>query len=186
MAGSNPQYKIRCSGSTIMIGGQEFLSASDALELYISQYEDIGLVSKSKVYQRSANDLLNPKSALHMTAERSLETGVRGTENELELSDAKDTVNESLLKMKKSVALRAEGIYLQGFSYLSEVGARSLLHFDHQNWEILIPILMQSERTRCHFKWIKNYKKLAVKSCYIFVALIVHHKKLRNICIKSE
>ena len=112
MAGSNPQYKIRCSGSTIMIGSQEFLSASDALELYISQYEDIGLVSKSKVYQRSANDLLNPKSALHMTAERSLETGVRGTEKELELADAKDTVNESLLKMKKSVALRAEGTYL--------------------------------------------------------------------------
>ena len=138
MAGSNPQYKIRCNGSTIMIGSQEFLSASDALELYISQYEDIGLVSKSKVYERSANDLLNPKSALHMTAERSLETGVRGTEKELELADAKDTVNESLLKMKKSVALRAEGTYLQGFSYLSEVGAMGLLNLCKSNLTIKI------------------------------------------------
>ena len=111
-AGASPQYKIRCNGSTIMIGDQEFLSASDALELYISQYEDSGILSKPKVYKRSANDLLNPKSALHMTAERSLETGIRGTDKELELADAKDNVNESLLKMKKSVALRAEGMFV--------------------------------------------------------------------------
>ena len=41
-------------------------------------------------------------------------------------------------------------IYLQGFSYLSEVGARGLLnlgkkHLDHQNWENL----MQSKRINC-------------------------------------
>ena len=111
LRGTNPQFKIRCNGSTIMIGDQEFLSASDALELYISQYDDTNLLSKSKTYKRSANDLLNPKSALHMTAERSLETGIRGTEKELELADAKDSMNESLLKMKKSVALRAQGMY---------------------------------------------------------------------------
>ena len=41
---------------------------------------------------------------------------------------------------------------LQGFSYLSEVGARGLLnfgekHLDHQNWENL----MQSKRTGLPF-----------------------------------
>ena len=96
----------------IMIGGQEFLSASDALELYISQYEGTGLLSKQKTYTQTANDLLNPKSALHMTAERSLETGIRATDKELELADAKDSMNESLLKMKKSVALRAKGMFI--------------------------------------------------------------------------
>ena len=109
---TDSEYKIRCSSSTIMIGGQEFLSASDALEMYISQYEGTGLLSKPKTYTRSANELLNPKSALHMTAERSLETGIRATDRELELADAKDNMNESLLRMKKSVALRSQGMLM--------------------------------------------------------------------------
>ena len=52
--------------------------------------------------------------------------------------------------MPTNVAGKCE--YLQGFSYLSEVGARGLLnlgkkHLDHQNWENL----MQSKRTRPPF-----------------------------------
>ena len=103
-------YKIQCKGSSILIGSEEYLSATEALEAYISQYERQGLLcNKSGSYQRTVNDLLNPKSALHMTAERSLATGVRDTEKELKLADTKDSINESLLKMKKTMSLKAEG-----------------------------------------------------------------------------
>ncbi|KAL4227783.1 hypothetical protein ACF0H5_013219 [Mactra antiquata] len=103
------QYKIQCNASTILIGDREFLSATDALEVYLSQYDGFKVFTKlSSPYKRSANDLLNPKSMLHMTAERSLETGVRATETEMKLADQRDSINESLLNMKKSVTLKAE------------------------------------------------------------------------------
>lgn len=102
------QFKIQCSSSSILIGDREFLSATDALEAYLSQYESQAFFKSQPTYKRTVNDLLNPKSALHMTAERSLETGVRATPTELKLADQRDSINESLLNMKKSVALKAE------------------------------------------------------------------------------
>lgn len=121
------QYRIQCNTSSVLIGDREFLSATDALEAYLSQYdspafytklppyerpatESLALFKKQPPYKRTVNDLLNPKSALHMTAERSLETGVRATDTELRLADHKDSINESLLNMKKSVSLKAEGM----------------------------------------------------------------------------
>ncbi|XP_052276636.1 uncharacterized protein LOC127875922 isoform X3 [Dreissena polymorpha] len=101
------QYKIRCTPGSVLIGDREFLSATDALEAYLSQYDPLGFANQP-VYKRTVNDLLTPKSTLHMTAERSLETGVRATGTEMRLADQKDAINESLLKMKKSVALKAE------------------------------------------------------------------------------
>ena len=104
-------YKIQCNSSTIYIGDQEFLSATDALELYLSQYDNTAGLHGNQAYKRTVGDLLNPKSALHMTAERSLETGIRDTEKELKLADAKDSINDSLLQMKKTVNLQAQGKY---------------------------------------------------------------------------
>ena len=106
------QYKIQCNKSSVLIGDRKFLSATDALEAYLSQYESQGFLSNQPTYKRTVNDLLNPKSALHMTAERSLDTGIRATDKELHLADQKDSINESLLNMKKSVALKAEGMML--------------------------------------------------------------------------
>ncbi|XP_045215778.2 uncharacterized protein LOC123566021 isoform X2 [Mercenaria mercenaria] len=102
------QYRIQCNAGSILIGDREFLSATDALEAYLSQYETQGFLNNQPTYKRTVNDLLNPKSALHMTAERSLETGIRATDTELRLADQKDSINESLLNMKKSVSLKAE------------------------------------------------------------------------------
>lgn len=102
------QYKIHCMPGSILVGDREFLSATDALEHYLSQYEGQGFFSAQPVYKRTVNDLLDPKSPLRMTAERSLQTGVRATDKELTLADQKDSINQSLLNMKKSVSLQAE------------------------------------------------------------------------------
>ncbi|KAL3866991.1 hypothetical protein ACJMK2_044233 [Sinanodonta woodiana] len=61
-----------------------------------------------QMYKQTPSDLINPKSALHLTAERSLQTGVRDTDVELKLADTKDALNQSFEKMKKSVKFRAE------------------------------------------------------------------------------
>lgn len=103
------KYKIKCTPGSVIIGDQEFLSATEALEAYLTQYDKQGLFSSRPLYRKTVTDLLDPKSALHMTAERSLETGVRATGTELRLADQKEKINESLRKMKKSVALKAEG-----------------------------------------------------------------------------
>ncbi|WAQ98359.1 hypothetical protein MAR_022732 [Mya arenaria] len=107
LGAATSQYKIRCKPATVLIGDREYLSATDALEAYLGQYERQGLTTKP-AYKRTVNDLLNPKSSLHLTAERSLDTGIRATDTELRLADQKEAVNESLYKMKKSVALKAE------------------------------------------------------------------------------
>lgn len=103
------QYKIQCNTGSVLIGDREFLSATDALEAYLSQYDSQGFFNSQSTYKRTVGDLLNPKSPLRMTAERSLETGVRATDTELRLADQRDSINESLLHMKKSVSLKAEG-----------------------------------------------------------------------------
>lgn len=103
------KYKIKCTPGSVIIGDREFLSATEALEAYLTQYDKQGLFSSQPLYKKTVTDLLDPKSALHMTAERSLETGVRATGTELRLADQKEKINESLRKMKKSVALKAEG-----------------------------------------------------------------------------
>ncbi|XP_056021617.1 uncharacterized protein LOC125650973 isoform X3 [Ostrea edulis] len=100
--------RIRCNGSRIMVGNRDFTSASEALEAYLDQYA--GLTSKHKGrYRQNVSDLLDPKSPLHQTAERSLQTGIRDTAAELKLASARDSINESYDKMKRSMALRAEG-----------------------------------------------------------------------------
>ncbi|XP_062588143.1 uncharacterized protein LOC134249798 isoform X3 [Saccostrea cucullata] len=99
--------RIRCNGSRIKVGNRDFTSASEALEAYLDQYA--GLTSKHKGrYKQNVSDLLDPKSALHLTAERSLQTGVRDTATELQLATARESINESYDKMKRSMALRAE------------------------------------------------------------------------------
>jgi len=113
------QYKIRCTPASVLIGDREYLSATDALEAYLSQYDRAGLacagaglgLNSSAMYKRTVTDLLNPRSPLHMTAERSLTTGVRATDTELRLADQKEAMNESMRKMKRNVALKAEGNY---------------------------------------------------------------------------
>lgn len=70
----------------------------------------LGLTSKHKGrYRQNVSDLLDPKSPLHLTADRSLQTGVRDTPTELRLATARESINESYDKMKRNMALRAEG-----------------------------------------------------------------------------
>lgn len=102
------QYKIKCNASSILIGGKEFLSATDALEAYLSQYDSQGLHTNQSLYKKTVADLLNTKSALPIAGEHSLETSGQATDTEMRLADQKDYINESLLKMKKSLALKAE------------------------------------------------------------------------------
>lgn len=101
-------YKIQCNKGSVLIGDREFLSATEALEAYISQYEGRGLFSSTATYKRTVTDLFNPKSSLLMTAERSLQTGVRATEQELNLADTKQSINESFARMKKTVTLQSK------------------------------------------------------------------------------
>lgn len=90
-----------------MVGSRDFTSASEALEAYLDQYA--GLTSKHKGrYRQNVSDLLDPKSPLHLTADRSLQTGVRDTPAELRLATARESINESYDKMKRNMALRAE------------------------------------------------------------------------------
>lgn len=90
-----------------MVGSRDFTSASEALEAYLDQYA--GLTSKHKGrYRQNVSDLLDPKSPLHLTADRSLQTGVRDTPAELKLATARESINESYDKMKRNMALRAE------------------------------------------------------------------------------
>lgn len=99
--------RIRCNGSRIMVGSRDFTSASEALEAYLDQYA--GLTSKHKGrYRQNVSDLLDPKSPLHLTADRSLQTGIRDTPAELKLATARESINESYDKMKRNMALRAE------------------------------------------------------------------------------
>lgn len=93
-----------------MVGSRDFTSASEALEAYLDQYA--GLTSKHKGrYRQNVSDLLDPKSPLHLTADRSLQTGVRDTPAELKLATARESINESYDKMKRNMALRAEAGY---------------------------------------------------------------------------
>ncbi|XP_069137917.1 uncharacterized protein [Argopecten irradians] len=105
-SGYRPNCRIRCQGSRIHIGEREFISASEALQAYMDQYT--GLKPKGDKYDMNVTDLLDPKSVLHMTAERSLKTGVRATPTELKLAQSKDSINNSYDRMNKSSALRAE------------------------------------------------------------------------------
>ncbi|XP_060062779.1 uncharacterized protein LOC132543307, partial [Ylistrum balloti] len=104
--GCRPNCRIRCQGSRIQIGDREFISASEALQAYMDQYT--GLKPKGDKYDMNVTDLLDPKSVLHLTAERSLKTGVRATPTELKLAQSKDSINNSYDRMNKSSALRAE------------------------------------------------------------------------------
>lgn len=102
--------RIRCNGTRIMVGSRDFTSASEALEAYLDQYA--GLTSKHKGrYRQNVSDLLDPKSPLHLTADRSLQTGIRDTPAELKLATARESINESYDKMKRNMALRAEAGY---------------------------------------------------------------------------
>ena len=80
---------------------------------YVELFNDfvVGLTSKSKGhYRQNVSDLLDPKSPLHLTADRSLQTGVRDTQTEVKLANARESINESYDKMKRNMALRAEGM----------------------------------------------------------------------------
>lgn len=104
-----PNCRIRCQGARIQVGEREFISASEALQAYLDQY--IGIKPKDDRYDMNVTDLLDPKSVLHMTAERSLKTGVRATPMEMKLAQSRDAINSSYDRMTKSSALRAEGVY---------------------------------------------------------------------------
>ena len=101
--------RIKCNGSRIQVGDRDFTSASEALEAYLDQY--VGLTSGGRRgrYKQNVSDLLDPKCALHLTADRALETGVRDTVAEMKLAEARDSINDSYDKMKRNMALRAEG-----------------------------------------------------------------------------
>lgn len=81
-----------------------------SVDIYLFLCYFIGLTSKHKGrYRQNVSDLLDPKSPLHLTADRSLQTGVRDTPAELKLATARESINESYDKMKRNMALRAEG-----------------------------------------------------------------------------
>ena len=109
LAGSLPNCRIKCNGTRIQVGSRDFTSATEALQAYLDQYS--GLTSRLSVpYKRDVSDLLDPKSVLHMTADRSLQTGVRATEFEMKLADAKTGINSNYDRMEKSSKLRKEGM----------------------------------------------------------------------------
>lgn len=107
LAGSLPSCRIKCNGARIQVGSRDFTSATEALQAYLDQYS--GLTSRMSVpYKRDVSDLLDPKSILHMTADRSLQTGVRDTEIEMKLADVKTSMNSNYDRMEKSSKLRRE------------------------------------------------------------------------------
>ena len=111
-----PKNKIRLQGARIQIGDRDFTSASEALQAYLDQYA--GVVSKPSMYDMNVTDLLDPKSSLRLTADRSLKTGVRDTPTELRLSQTKDKITSNHERMMKSSSLRAEGnISVKYFAY---------------------------------------------------------------------
>ena len=107
---ASSQVKIQCTPSSVIVGDKEFLSATEALEAYLSQYEKQGIFNSQPVYKRTVTDSFDPKSPLRMTADRSLKTGIRGSNKELRLANQKEKINDSFRKMQKSVALKAEGM----------------------------------------------------------------------------
>lgn len=107
VGGGLPNCRIRCNGTRIQVGSRDFTSASEALQAYLDQYS--GVTSRLSVpYKRDVSDLLDPKSILHMTADRSLQTGVRDTEMEMRLADNKHNITNTYDRMEKSSKLRAE------------------------------------------------------------------------------
>lgn len=107
--GRGPKCRIKCNGSRIQVGSREFISATEALQAYLDQYA--GITINRQKYDRSVEDLLNPKSVLHMTADRSLQTGVRDTVKEMKLKETKDAITDSYDRMKTSDTLREQGNY---------------------------------------------------------------------------
>lgn len=100
--------------TSILIGDVEFFSASEALQAYISQYNGIP-VEQSLRYKRSTADLLAPKSTLQMTLDRpqgkpKVDDDIR---RERKFAEARQSINESYKKMKKSIDLRADGESLE-------------------------------------------------------------------------
>ncbi|OPL32699.1 hypothetical protein AM593_09009, partial [Mytilus galloprovincialis] len=107
LAGSLPSCRIKCNGARIQVGSRDFTSATEALQAYLDQYS--GLTTRMSVpYKRDVSDLLDPKSILHMTADRSLQTGVRDTQIEMKLADVKTSMNSNYDRMEKSSKLRKE------------------------------------------------------------------------------
>lgn len=108
--GALPNCRIRCNGTRIQVGSRDFTSATEALSAYLDQYS--GLTTQySSSYKRDVSDLLDPKSILHMTADRSLQTGIRDTGIEMKLADTKANISNTFDRMEKSSKLRAEGIF---------------------------------------------------------------------------
>lgn len=106
--GALPNCRIRCNGTRIQVGSRDFTSATEALSAYLDQYS--GLTSNfTSSYRRDVSDLLDPKSVLHMTADRSLQTGIRDTDLEMKLADSKANISSAYDRMEKSTKLRAEG-----------------------------------------------------------------------------
>lgn len=123
LAGSLPSCRIKCNGARIQVGSRDFTSATEALQAYLDQYS--GLTTRMSVpYKRDVSDLLDPKSILHMTADRSLQTGVRDTQIEMKLADVKTSMNSNYDRMEKSSKLRKEGriiitlLYVQSEVYI--------------------------------------------------------------------
>lgn len=107
VGGGLPNCRIRCNGTRIQVGSRDFTSASEALQAYLDQYS--GVTARLSVpYKRDVSDLLDPKSILHMTADRSLQTGIRDTEIEMKLADTRNNINNSYDRMEKSSKLRAK------------------------------------------------------------------------------
>lgn len=72
---------------------KDYPSASAALDAYISEFT--GSETSPKQYKRDVNDLLLPRSILSQTVDRSLQTGVRHTQQEKRLYENKKLLDES-------------------------------------------------------------------------------------------
>ena len=100
----------------IFVGGKEFNSATSALAAYIDIFKNGNCPSTNKkqvpAYERNVGDLLLPKSCLQLTAERSLDCGVRDTPYEIQLFNQKKKIakqHTNLLSLSTSEDITSQG-----------------------------------------------------------------------------
>lgn len=82
----------------IFVGGKEYNSATTALVAYVDIFKNGNCAGINKkpvlAYERKVGDLLLPKSCLQLTAERSLDCGIRDTPYEIQLYNQKKEIEK--------------------------------------------------------------------------------------------
>lgn len=82
----------------IFVGDKEYNSATTALVAYVDIFKNGNCTGTNKkpvlAYERKVGDLLLPKSCLQLTAERSLDCGIRDTPYEIQLYNQKKEIEK--------------------------------------------------------------------------------------------